>query len=130
MKINPYLAIILAATIGGSSGVFIKLLDLPSTSMTFFRMFVPVVVLLVYLSLKKIRLFRGHYGIMLVASGLNATRMLLFFVGYLYTSIGNAVIILFTWPIFAAKSGTDQCGLTVWLSHWHCCLLAVLSCPA
>jgi len=102
MKLNPYLAIILASTIGGSSGVFIKLLDLPATSITFFRMFVPVAVLLVYFLLNKTRLFRGHYGIMLVASGLNATRMFLFFIGYLYTTIGNAVIILFTWPIFAA----------------------------
>ena len=106
MKVNPYLAIILAATIGGSSGVFIKLLDLPSTSMTFFRMFVPVSVLLIYLMVKKVKLFRGNYKIMLVASGLNATRMLLFFIGYLYTTIGNAVIILFTWPIFAAIFST------------------------
>lgn len=102
MKLNPYLAIILAATIGGSSGVFIKLLDLPSTSITFFRMFIPVVILLAYLTWKKTKLFRGNYGIMLVASGLNAARMFLFFVGYLYTTIGNAVIILFTWPIFAS----------------------------
>lgn len=106
MKVNPYLAIILAATIGGSSGVFIKLLDLPPTTITFFRMFVPVAVLLVYLNLKKVKLFRGNYSIMLVASGLNAARMLLFFIGYLYTTIGNAVIILFTWPIFAAIFST------------------------
>ena len=38
---------------------------------------------------------------MLIASGLNAARMFLYFFAYLYTSIGNAVIILFTWPIFA-----------------------------
>ncbi len=102
MKLNPYLAIILASTIGGSSGVFIKLLDLPSTSITFFRMFIPVVILLAYLTWKKTKLFRGNYRVMLVASGLNAIRMFLFFVGYLYTTIGNAVIILFTWPIFAS----------------------------
>ncbi len=102
MRLNPYLAIILAATIGGSSGVFIKLIDLPSTSITFFRMAVPVIVLLAYFGWKKTPLFRGKYGIMMVASGLNAARMFLFFVAYLYTTIGNAVIILFTWPIFAA----------------------------
>lgn len=106
MKLNPYLAIIIASTIGGSSGVFIKLLDLPSTSITFFRMAIPVLVLLAYFHWKKVRLFRGNYNIMLLASGLNATRMFLFFVGYLYTTIGNAVIILFTWPIWASLFGT------------------------
>lgn len=102
MKLNPYLAIILAATIGGSSGVFIKLIDLPATTITFFRMAVPVIILLVYLKHKGRKLFRGNYKIMMVASVLNATRMFLFFIGYLYTSIGNAVIILFTWPIFGS----------------------------
>lgn len=100
MKVNPYLAILFAATIGGASGVFIKIIDLPATSITFFRMAVPVIILLVYLQYKRIRLFRGNYSMLMVASVLNAIRMLLFFVGYLYASIGNAVIILFTWPIF------------------------------
>ncbi len=102
MRFNPYLAIIIAATIGGSSGVFIKLLDLPASTITFFRMAVPVIVLFGYLRYKGITLFRGNYRIMMLASVLNATRMFLFFVGYLYTSIGNAVIILFTWPIFGS----------------------------
>lgn len=101
MKLNPYLAIILAATIGGSGGVFVKLLGLPATSLGFFRVIVPVVVLLVYFKFKKMRLFRGNYKIMLFASTLNVIRMFLYYVAYLYTSIGNAVIMLFTWPIFA-----------------------------
>lgn len=42
---------------------------------------------------------------MLVASGLNAVRMFLYVVAYRYTSIGNAVILLFTWPIFATIFG-------------------------
>lgn len=101
MKLNPYLAIILGATIGASSGVFIKLLDLPATTITFFRMFIPAAVLLVYLLYKKTRLFRGNYPLMMLASGLNAARMFLFFIAFLYTTIGNAVIILYTWPVFA-----------------------------
>jgi drug/metabolite transporter (DMT)-like permease len=105
MKLNPYLAVIFAATIGGSSGVFIKLLNLPSTSITFFRVFIPVAILLVYFGWKKIKLFQGNYKIMLVASGLNAARMFLYMFAYLYTSIGNAVILLFTWPIFATIFG-------------------------
>jgi drug/metabolite transporter (DMT)-like permease len=101
MKLNPYLAVIFAATIGGSGGVFIKLLNLPPTTFTFFRMAVPVVFLLFYFQHKKVQLFRGNYRWLMVASGLNAIRMVFFFMGYLYTTIGNAVIILFTWPIFA-----------------------------
>ena len=61
MKLNPYLAIILAATLGGSSGVFIKLLDLPSTTITFFRLFVPVAIRLVYFTWKKVKLFHGDF---------------------------------------------------------------------
>lgn len=105
MKLNPYLAIIFATTIGGSSGVFVKLLNLPPTSITFFRVFIPVIFLSAYFGLKKTKLFRGNYKIMLLASVLNAARMFLFMVGYLFTSIGNAVIILFTWPIFATIFG-------------------------
>ena len=105
MKLNPYLTVILAATIGGSNGVFIKLLSLPSTSITFFRVFIPVAILLVYFGWKKIKLFQGNYKIMLVASGLNAARMFFFIFAYLHTSIGNAVIFLFTWPIFATIFG-------------------------
>lgn len=102
MKLNPYLAVILAATIGGSSGVFIKLLDLPPTTMTFFRVFVPTVVVLSYILLvKKTKLIRGNWKMMLLASGLNAVRMFLYFVAYLYTTLGNAVIMSQTWPIFA-----------------------------
>ncbi len=100
MKVNPYLAIIIAATIGGASGVFIKLIDLPATTITFVRMAAPVIILLGYLYYKGIKLFKGNYRMMMVASVLNTVRTFLFFVGYLYASIGNAVIILFTWPIF------------------------------
>jgi len=105
MKLNPYLAIIFATTIAGSSGVFIKLLNLPPTSITFFRVFVPVAILLIYFGWKKPKLFQGNYKIMLFASGLNAARLFLYFVAYLYTSIGNAVIMLYSWPIFATVFG-------------------------
>lgn len=105
MKLNPYLAVVFAATIGGSSGIFIKLLNLPSTTITFFRVFVPVAILLIYLGWKKVKLFKGNYKIMLVASGLNAARMFLYMVAYRYTSVGSAVVLLFTWPIFATIFG-------------------------
>lgn len=106
MKLNPYLAVILGATFGATSGVFIKMLQLPPTTMTFFRVFVPTVAVLLYiLFVKKTKLIRGNWKLMLGASALNAIRMFLYFVAYLYTTLGNAVIMSQTWPIFAAIFG-------------------------
>lgn len=42
---------------------------------------------------------------MLIASGLNALRMYLYLQAFMLTSIGNAVIILYTWPIFVTILG-------------------------
>lgn len=101
MKLNPYVSIIIAATLAASSGIFIKSAKLPSTSITFFRMSIPIIVLITYFAIKKTRINLGNYKIMLLASSLNAVRMILFIVGYMYASLGNAIIIMFTWPIFA-----------------------------
>lgn len=105
MKLNPYLEVIFAAAIWGSSGVFIKYLNLPATTMSFFRVIVPTLIITVYFLIKKKKLFKGDNKLMLFASLLNAIRMFLYFVAYIYTSIGNAVIMLYTWPIFAAIFG-------------------------
>ena len=102
MKFNPYLEVLLAATIGGSSGIFIRYLDLPVTTITFFRLFIPALILFIYLKWKKVKLFRRNIKLMLLGSSLNAARLFLFIMAYMYTSIANGVIILFTWPIFAA----------------------------
>ncbi len=105
MKLNPYLAIILAVTMGGFGGVLVKLLNLPATSLTFFRLSIPVIILLFYLKLKRVELFRGNYKIMLFASLLNAVRMFLFYFAFVYTTVGNAIILFYTWPIFATIFG-------------------------
>ena len=42
---------------------------------------------------------------MLIASSINAARMFLYFIGFTYASIANAVIVLYTWPIFATLLG-------------------------
>ncbi len=105
MKLNPFMSVIIGATIGGLGGVFIKMLGLPATTITFFRLAVPVLLLSLYLSWKKTKIFRGDYKIMLFASLLNAARMFLYIIAYLYTTIANAVILLFTYPIFATIFG-------------------------
>jgi len=100
MALNPYLEAIVAAVIWGSSGIFIKYIDLPPTTVTFFRLAVPTLILFIFLTVKKIKLFHGNNKLILLASTLNAGRIFLYTVGFTFASIGNAVIILYTWPIF------------------------------
>ena len=100
MKQAPYLAVFCAAIMAGSSGVFVKHLEIPATSMSFIRTVIPALVLGLLMYKRKIAFFRGNYPLMLTASALNAARMFLFFTAYIFTTIGNAVIITFTWPIF------------------------------
>ena len=102
MVINSYLEVIIAAIIWGSAGAFIKYMNLPPTTITFFRLAVPSVILLAFFVVKGIRLSKGNNRSLLVASLLNVVRQFLYFFGFTNTSIGNAVIIFFTWPIFVA----------------------------
>lgn len=101
MLFNPYLEIILAATIWGTTGIFVKFLNLPSTTITFFRLAAPTIILLLYFSHKQTNLVKKASKIMLFISVLNAARMFLYFVAFISTSVGNAVIMLYTWPVFA-----------------------------
>lgn len=100
MKFNPYLETLLAATIWGSTGLFIKTLQLPSTTLTFIRAVVPALIIGVYLFSKRKKLFRKGILPMIWASVLNGIRMLLYFIGFNLTTVGNAVIILYTGPVF------------------------------
>jgi len=101
MKANPYLQVLLAILILGSTGVFIKVLEFPPATLSFFRTAVPASLLFLYFRIKKVNLFRYPSGLMLVGSGLNAIRIFLFIFGFTYTSISNAVLILNAWPVFA-----------------------------
>jgi drug/metabolite transporter (DMT)-like permease len=98
--LNPYLELVIVSLIFGSSGAVIKYLHLPPTTMTFFRMAVPTIVLFVYLYFKKIKLFRKNFRLVLIASFLNAIRLLFFFMGYTLASIGNATIASSVGPLF------------------------------
>lgn len=103
MKINPYLGVIIALTFGAFNGVLTKWLELDPTIITFFRMGTPALVLFLFLKLyKKTKIFRQGYQLMLLASIFNAGRMFLYFLSFTYTSVANAVIMLYTWPIFSS----------------------------
>jgi drug/metabolite transporter (DMT)-like permease len=101
MKANPFLEVILAVMIMGSSGVFIKWMQLPPLTLSFFRLAVPASLLFIYFSMKGVNLFRYPIKLMLTGSVLNALRIFLFITAFSLTSISNAVIILYSWPVFA-----------------------------
>lgn len=101
-RVVPILAVLVAASIGASSGLYIKGIALSSLAMAGFRMGVPFLVLLPLVARRG-----GLLGDLAkrrslwFASGLNAVRMLLFIMAYKLTAIGNAVVLLYLWPIFA-----------------------------
>lgn len=99
---NPFLEISLAAIIWGSNGIFVKYLNLPVVTISFFRLSVPTIILFFILSFKGVRLFKGDNKLILLASLFNAVRQFLYFVGFTFTSIGNAIILHYTYPLFTA----------------------------
>ena len=106
MKSKALIALILCGFLAGSSGVFVKLMSsMDASSIAWIRTMVPTVLLGLWMKYKGIAFFRGRYKKMLLASCLNALRIYLFFLAYILTSIGNAVIVCYTWPLFAALFG-------------------------
>lgn len=100
------LSVVICGTIAGSSGILIKMMhSLDATSIAWLRMTIPTVALGLWMKYRGIPFFRGNMKVMLSASLLNASRMCLFFLAYIYTSIGNAVIMCYTWPLFVALLG-------------------------
>ncbi|MBU1171719.1 MAG: DMT family transporter [Proteobacteria bacterium] len=96
-----YLSIIMAAIIFGSSGVFIKTLDLPVSTITFFRMAVPFALMSLVFLFRKKTFPSINDKPMVLASCLNAIRLFFYFAGYAYGNISTTVILLYTWPVFA-----------------------------
>ncbi|HWR11134.1 MAG TPA: DMT family transporter [Rectinemataceae bacterium] len=98
----PILAVLTGALLGGSSGLYIKGLAFSSLAMSSLRMTVPF--LLVLPAVARHGLLLGKPGMrrrLFLASALNAGRMLLFMFAYKLTAIGNAVVLLYLWPVFA-----------------------------
>ncbi len=96
------LAVITATALGASSGLYIKSLSFSSLALAGFRMSVPFLVFLP--SMIRKRTFLGPPRMrkrVIAASALNALRMLLYILAYKMTSIANAVVLLYLWPLFA-----------------------------
>src|SRR6056297_807830 len=93
--------VVLAAIIWGSSGAFIKYLDLSPGLIAFFRVALPVLFFGVWFLVRKEKIFGNGIKILLIASLINAVRLFFYFIGFLNAPIGNAVIILYTYPVLA-----------------------------
>ncbi len=98
---SDHLKVALAAVVWGSSGAFVKYLELPAGVIALFRVGIPVVVLGIWFGIRGERIFGNGIRLVLMASLVNAVRLLFYFIGYLNAPIGNAIIILYTWPVFA-----------------------------
>ncbi len=99
-KFNPHLKVILAALLWSTSGIFIRVLKLPPGIFSFYRMAVPSLFLFIYLKIQKEKIIKGSILLLLLGSFLNAIRLFLYYVSFDFTSLGNAVVILYTWPVF------------------------------
>ena len=98
-----------AAFLMSFSGPFVRWASLNSGAMTFVRTAVPSAVLGVWLLIRRgfwTGMTRRKFAVLLFASTLNAVRLWLFFESYRLTSVGNAVIVLYSWPVFTALFGT------------------------
>ncbi|AVR46356.1 EamA family transporter [Christiangramia fulva] len=94
-------AVVICALIAGTNGVFIKEMTSMSTGLiAWFRAVVPVLFLLPAVWRKGGLELKGNYKHMILASFINAGRMFLYLIAYKYTSIGNAVVLFYSYPIF------------------------------
>lgn len=95
-------AVIIATALGASSGLYIKSLPFSSLALTGFRMGIPFLFFLPSMIKKGLILGSGeNRKKILIGSSLNAVRMFFYILAYKLTTITNAVVILYLWPIFA-----------------------------
>lgn len=97
---SPYFKVILAALLWSTSGIFIRILKLSPGVFSFYRMAIPALFLFIFLKIKKVKLVKGPIWLLLFGSFLNAVRLFFYYISFDYTSLGNAIIILYTWPVF------------------------------
>lgn len=101
MKDYAFYIVFFAALISSTSGLFVKHMQIPATSMAWIRTTTPVLVIGLYFLFTQRQIVRAKYKTMLCGSAINAARMVFFFTTLIYTSISNAVIVFYTWPLFA-----------------------------
>lgn len=94
-------AIIVAALIAGSNGILIKAMpSLTTGAIGWFRAGVPVLFLLPGLIKANEFWVKGNTKMLLLASVINAVRTYFFLLAFVYTSVGNAVVLFYVYPLF------------------------------
>ena len=105
-RIIPSIMLLSGAAVGALSGLFIKILPYSTAPLLGFRLGVPFLVLLPYVIKRKSFLGKPKDRVLLWSGGfLNLLRMIFYIIAFKLTSIGNAVVLLYLWPVFAL--GTD-----------------------
>lgn len=102
--------IVLAVFILSFSGPFVRWAGLNTGAMTFMRTAIPSVILGFWLLIHGgiwQGMTRRKFFWLLIASSLNAVRLWLFFEAFRITSVGNAIIVLYSWPVFTALFGAS-----------------------
>jgi drug/metabolite transporter (DMT)-like permease len=94
------LAILVAATLFGTSGVFVKSLALlPSTAITALRLVVPFLLLFSTQGTLRRRLFSRPNKTLLFASAFTSLRIFFWVLGLVFAPMSKAICILYIWPI-------------------------------
>ncbi len=96
----PIIEVLTATIIWGLTGVFVKIIDANPVVISFFRLGVPAVFLLLYYTLRRNKdAFCFNYRLTL-SSGLNGVGLLLYYAAFSLTSMSNVVIMFYTYPIW------------------------------
>ncbi|MGO4911237.1 DMT family transporter [Leeuwenhoekiella sp. W20_SRS_FM14] len=94
-------AVIIAACIAGFNGILIKAMpSLTTGTIGWFRVGVPVLFLLPSLIYNREIKITGDYKMLILATIINAVRLYFYLVAFIYTSIGNAVVLFYVYPLF------------------------------
>ena len=94
-------AVVFAACIAGLNGILIKAMPSLSTgTIAWFRVGVPALFLIPSLLYKGELKIKGDYKMLLLATVINAIRLYFYLVAFIYTSIGNAVVLFYVYPLF------------------------------
>lgn len=115
--------VLTAAALWGTSGYFARIIGLPAVTTAFYRMLVPTMAIGAYFLVTGHRIATHRLRTRILASVLNVVRMIFYFIAYANTTMANAVVMLYTWPIFAALFGRILLGERI--SRTRAALLAL-----
>lgn len=103
MKKYAFYIVFCGALLSSTSGLFVESMsdDLAATSRAWIRMVVPVILVGMYLIYKRRNVFRSKSKTMMIGSVINSVRMAFFFLTFMFTTMSKAVIVFYTWPLFA-----------------------------